>query len=348
MDEYEKVYNFQNLYKAHKAARHGKRNTKEVVDFELELSSNLVKISDDLKNKTYKLAGYYSFYVHDSKERKIHALHYIDRVVQHCICDEILAPKLEKRLVYDNAACRKHKGTHFTLKRVNGYLQSYYQKYGADGYFLKCDIRKFFDNIDHDILKQKLAKLFSDEDILWLLYLVIDSYETLPGKGLPMGNQTSQWFAIYYLDGFDRLIKEKFQIKFYSRYMDDCVLIHNNKKFLQDCLAYMTNYIKNDLKLEFNNKTQIFPIRNGVDYLGWNIYLTDTGKIVRKVRKQTKYKYKRKIKYFNYMYSIDGVELEEISQVLKSYHAHLSYEHTYKLEDKLLKKLVLVKNRSRT
>lgn len=98
MNEYEKIYDFQNLYKAHKAARHGKRSTREVIDFELNLSSNLVKISNSLKNKTYKLAGYYSFYVHDPKERKIHALHYIDRVVQHCICDEVLAPKLEKKI----------------------------------------------------------------------------------------------------------------------------------------------------------------------------------------------------------------------------------------------------------
>lgn len=344
MNEYEKIYDFQNLYKAHKAARHGKRSTREVIDFELNLSSNLVKISNSLKNKTYKLAGYYSFYVHDPKERKIHALHYIDRVVQHCICDEVLAPKLEKKLIYDNVACRMNKGTHFALKRVNNYLHSYYCKYGANGYFLKCDIRKFFDNIDHDILKRKLVKLFSNKDILWLLFLIIDSYETLPGKGLPMGNQTSQWFAIYYLDGFDRLVKENLRIKFYSRYMDDCILIHNDKRFLQDCLKNMTGYIQNNLKLEFNYKTQIFPIRNGADYIGWHIYLTDTGKVIRKVRRQTKYKYKRKIKYLKYMYSINEIELEEISQILKSYHAHLSYGHTYKLENKLLKELTLIKN----
>lgn len=112
------------------------------------------------------------------------------------------------------------------------FLHDFYKKNGANGYFLKCDIRKFFDNIDHLVLKQKLSKVIEDERVLTLLYQIIDSFEVAPGKGLPLGNQTIQWFAIFYLDGFDRLIKEKLRIKYYSRYMDDCVLIYQDKKYL--------------------------------------------------------------------------------------------------------------------
>ena len=343
MTDYEKICDFQNLYKAHKVARLGKRDVKEVIDFELNLSKNLTRISDSLKNKTYQMSGYYSFYVHDPKERKIHALHYIDRVIQHCVCDEVLAPALDKKLIYDNAACRIGKGTHFAIERVNGFLRAHYNKYGADGYFLKCDIHRFFDSIDHEILKRKLTRVFTDADVLDLLYQIIDSFEITPGKGLPMGNQTSQWFAIYYLDGFDRLIKEKLQIKNYSRYMDDCVLIHPDKQYLQDCLARMREYVKEELQLDFNEKTQVFPLRNGVDYLGWHIYLTDTGKVIRKVKQQTKYKYKRKLKYFEYAYALDLVELEDVKQTLSSYRAHLAYGHTYKLQKKVLGKFVLTK-----
>ena len=343
MTDYEKICDFQNLYKAHKVARLGKRGVKEVIDFELNLSKNLTRISDSLKNKTYQMSGYYSFFVHDPKERKIHALHYIDRIVQHCVCDEVLAPTLDRKLIYDNAACRIGKGTHFAIGRVNGFLRSHYNKYGTNGYFLKCDIHKFFDSIDHDILKRKLAQVFNDADVLSLLYQIIDSFEVTPCKGLPMGNQTSQWFAIYCLDGFDRLIKEKLQIRYYSRYMDDCVLIHPDKQYLKDCLHQMTTYLRDELHIEFNEKTQIFPLRNGVDYLGWHIYLSETGKIIRKVKQQTKQRFKRKLRYMQHAYQDGQMDLSEIKQVLSSYRAHLAYGHTFKLQKKNLQSFVLTK-----
>ena len=340
---YERIYDFQNLYKAHTAARLGKRNTREVIEFEMNLAENLTRLSDSLQGLRYQMSGYYSFYVYDPKVRKIHALHYVDRVVQHCICDEVLAPVLDKRLIYDNAACRIGKGTHFALGRVSGFLSQYYKRHGADGYFLKCDIRKFFDSIDHAVLKEKLRSVFDEPELLALLDQIIDSYESSPGKGLPLGNQTSQWFAIFYLDGFDRLIKERLGIKNYSRYMDDCVLIHSDKQVLSACLDAMTEYI-HSIGLEFNAKTQVFPIRNGVNYLGWHLYLTDTGKIVRKVSRQTKSRYLRKLRAMQQSYKNGDMKLEDIKQVLSSYHAHLAYGHTYKLQQKALDTFVLIRD----
>lgn len=143
-------------------------------------------------------------------------------------------------------------------------MHDFYEKNGENGYFLKCDIRKFFDNIDHLVLKQKLSKVIEDDRVLTLLYQIIDSFDVTPGKGLPLGNQTSQWFAIFYLDGFDRLIKEKLRIKYYSRYMDDCILIYQDKKYLCYCLEQMKQCAK-ELKIDFNEKTEIFPLKNGVD-----------------------------------------------------------------------------------
>ena len=341
MTDFEKIYSFRNLYKAHTIARRGKRNTREVIEFEMNLSENLTELSESLKAGTYTMSGYYSFMVHDPKDRVIHALHYRDRVVQHCVCDEVLAPTLDRKLIYDNAACRIGKGTHFALGRVSAFLHDYYNKYGADGYFLKCDIRKFFDNIDHNALKGKLRRAFDDEELFSLLCMIIDSYEVTPGKGIPLGNQTSQWFAIYYLDGFDRLIKEKLRIKYYSRYMDDCVLIHHDKDYLKQCLAEMQDYIENDLHLSLNEKTKIFPIKNGVDYLGWHFYMTESGKVIRKVKQSTKLKYKRRLRYFEEEYAKGKVGLDEIKQVLSSYQAHLSFGHTYKLREKVLGNFVL-------
>lgn len=341
MTDYEKICDFQNLYKAHTIARKSKRTNREVVEFEMNLAENLVKISDSLTNGTYEMFGYYSFMVHDPKDRAIHALHYRDRVVQHCICDEVLAPTLDRKLIYDNAACRLEKGTHFAMGRLNGFLHDFYHKHGTNGYFLKCDIRKFFDNIDHHVLKEKLRKVFTEEKLFSLLCQIIDSFEKSPGKGLPLGNQTSQWFAIYYLDSFDRLIKEKLQIKYYTRYMDDCVLIHHNKEYLKQCLTTLQEYIGETLRLALNEKTEIFPIKNGVDYLGWHFYMTDTGKVIRKVKPSTKTKYKRKLRYFQKAYADGSVNIEDIKQVLSSYRSHLSFGHTYKLQKKVLGNFVL-------
>lgn len=345
MTDYERICDFKNLYKAHTVARLGKRATREVIDFEMNLAENLTEISDALKNGTYEISGYYSFMVHDPKVRMIHALHYRDRVVQHCICDEVLAPTLDKRLIYDNAACRIGKGTHFAIERLSGFLRKFYRKHGTNGYFLKCDIRKFFDNIDHGILRRKLQKVFKEGKTLSLLYQIIDSYEKLPGKGLPLGNQTSQWFAIFYLNDLDRLIKEKLQIRYYSRYMDDCVLIHEDKEYLKHCLETMRDFAEAELDLSFNEKTEIFPIKNGVDYLGWHFYITDTGKVIRKVKQSTKVKYRRKLRYFRKAYAEGETNLDEIKQVLSSYRSHLSFGHTYKLQKKVLGEFVLIRGK---
>lgn len=345
MTDFEKVYSFDSLYRAHKVARLGKRKKREVIEFELRLSENLTEISRSIKNKTYRMSGYYCFYVYDPKKRLIHALHYRDRVVQHALCDEVLAPLFESRLIYDNAACRQNKGTLFALRRVKSFLSDYYKHYGNDGYFLKCDIHKFFDSIDHEILKNKLRNVIKDENILWLLFLIIDSYETAPGKGIPMGNQTSQWFAIFYLDGMDRLIKEQLRVKYYSRYMDDCVLIGRDKNHLKECLSQMRNYAYS-VKLEFNEKTKIFPIKNGVDYLGFHIYLASKGKVILKVRQSTKKRFKRKLKHLMHYYSLGKIDLAGCMQVTQAYHAHLSYGHTYYLQEKVFKNYVLCRDSS--
>lgn len=338
---YDLICSFENLYKAHKKARLGQRYKTEVIDFEMNLSKNLIDLSNELKNGTYNISGYYDFWVYDPKKRKIHALHYKDRVVQHALCDEILVNVLDKKLIYDNAACRINKGTHFAIKRVNKFLLDFYKKYKTDGYILKCDIKKFFDNVDHDVLKEKLTKVIEDKKILDLLHIIIDSYHTIDNKGLPLGNQTSQWFAIYYLDSLDRLIKEKLHIKYYSRYMDDLVIIHNDKEYLKSCLSETMKHLNNDLKLKFNEKTQIFPISQGVDYLGFHFYLTNTGKVIRKLRTQRKIRMKRKFKMVKEKYEKGIIDLDYISKMVNSYRAHLSYGHTHKLWENILDSFVL-------
>ena len=173
--------------------------------------------------------------------------------------------------------------------------RDFYHKNGTSGWILKCDVRKYFDSVDHAALKAMLNR-HPDPEIKAFLDMVIDSYHKDTGKGLPMGNQSSQWFALYYLDRIDRIIKEKYRIKYYTRYMDDLVLIHEDKQYLMECLHEIRGYAEEELKLEFNQKTQIFPICQGVDYLGWHFYLTDTGKVIRRLRTSNKHRFKQRLK----------------------------------------------------
>ena len=159
-------------------------------------------------------------------------------------------------------------------------------------------------------------------------------------KGLPMGNQTSRWFALYYLDPLDRLIKEKLRIKHYVRYMDDGILVHPDKEYLNHALALVKEKLS-ELKLEFNEKTQISPISEGVDFLGFRFYLTDTGKVIRRLRTVNKRKWKRRLKKFKEEYRTGDKSLEEISRSIASYRGHLSHGHTYKLRKKVMGSFVL-------
>ena len=250
---------------------------------------------------------------------------------------------MEPRLIYDNSACRKGKGTHFAMGRLEGFLREYYRKNGTDGYFLKCDIRKYFDSIDHEVLKRKLEKIIQDERVFRLLIQMIDSYETEKGKGLPMGNQTSQWFAVWYLDSLDRLVKEKYRVKYYTRYMDDFILLHRDKEYLKEVKNAMEEHLE-ELSLSFNEKTQLIPIKNGVDYLGFRFYLTKSGKVVKRLRTDSKKRLKRKLKKMQSRYECGEMELEDISRRVASFKGHLKHGDTWYLQRKLWHDFVLTRN----
>ena len=172
--------------------------------------------------------------------------------------------------------------------------------------------------------------------------MIIDSYETDSGKGIPLGNQTSQWFAIYYLNSLDRMIKENFRVRYYSRYMDDFVLIAKEKEKLKSILLDVKVELS-ALKLELNTKTQIIPIRNGVLYLGFHFYATETGKVIMKISNRTKHKFKRRLKEIELKYAKGQTTIEELDEIINSYLAHLKYGNTYHLRTECMKKLILKK-----
>lgn len=343
MSDFEKIYDLENLYQAHKKARLGKQNTQEVIRYELHLTENLVKLAYHLEHKTYAIRGYHKFMIYDPKEREIQALSYGDRVLQHSLCDNVLGPYLDQRLIYDNAACRVGKGTHFAMDRLTGFMRDFYRQHGTEGYILKCDIRKYFNSVHHDVLKDMIRRMKLSDDIKWLLCLIVDSYECSGNRGIPMGNQTSQWFALYYLDGLDRLVKEKLRIRYYSRYMDDMILLHPCKEYLEYCLAVMNTYVRNTLRLEFNEKTQIHPVSQGVDYLGFHFYLTDTGKVIRRLRQSGKKRIRKRLRALKRLYQNNEIDLDSIKRSVVSTKGHLSHGHTWHLQKNIWKNFVLYK-----
>lgn len=331
----EESFSFEKLLEAHKKCRCSKQHKRETISFEVNLSQNLTKLSQQIRNKTYQVGDYKQFKIYEPKERIIQALSYKDRVVLMAICNNIIEPKFEKRLIYDNVACRKGKGTDFGIKRLEKFLHSYYRKYGNKGYILKCDVRKYFQNINHEILFNKLKKENFDEDELWILKLILDSKNKETGVGLPIGNQTSQWFGLYYLDEIDRLIKEKLRIKYYVRYMDDMILIYHDKEYLKFCKEQIRKTAENNLKLELNHKTQIASLKNGIDFLGFRHILTENGKVLRLLRSQAKVKLKKNMKILSKLKQQNLVDEDYINIRLNAYHAHICHSNAKSLYRKL-------------
>lgn len=328
------------LYAAHKKARRGKGGKKDVILFEMNLAENLWILKTKLESGRYCTDGYHEFMVYEPKERLIQAASYADRVVQHSLCDNFLSPYVKEHVILDNAACQTGKGTHFALNRLEKHLRNFWKNH-KDGYFLKADIRKYFPSIDHEVLKNMLRQKNFDGEIEKILEIIIDSFHNVGGeipKGLPMGNQSSQQFAIFYLDPVDRLIKEKFACRYYSRYMDDMVVIHESREFLQKLLAAMKQKAA-ELRLEFNEKTQIIPLKNGIDYLGWHIWITKSGRVVRKLRCSTKRRIKMGLKKLAYDYRTGRADLAKARNVIASYNGHLAHGDTFGLRKNIYSRL---------
>lgn len=291
MTDFEKVIDFDNMYRAYQKAKRGKGYKKSSARFSLAALDGVHTLIHQLKDKTYTVSEYNEFKVHEPKERVIQTTSFKDKVVQHCLCDNVLLPRLQRIFIPDNCAAQKGKGTLYGLNRLSEQMVQHYRRYGRSGYILKCDITKFFYNIRHDCLKDMVEYYIGhDPDIVWLCNLYIDSTE---GVGIPLGNQINQGFALLYLDGMDKLIKYELGIEFYGRYMDDFYLIHHSKDYLVYCRDVISGYLAT-LGLSLNGKTQVFPVKNGISYLGFRTYVTESGHVVRRLKNQNKRNAQRK------------------------------------------------------
>lgn len=223
----------------------------------------------DLVTGMYRHGPYQAFFVHDPKRRHIHKAGVRDRVLHHAI-HRILYPSFDRVFVYDSFSCRIGKGVHAALRRFQSFGRGVGLNGGRTCWVLQCDIRKFFDSIDHDVLLDLLSRRVSDRKLLALLSEVIGSFSAKTGKGIPLGNLTSQLFANVYLNEFDQFVKHRLRATWYLRYADDFVIMSPDKEWLQCTLFPIRLFLSETLILELHPKKVSFKtLASGVDWLGW-------------------------------------------------------------------------------
>jgi retron-type reverse transcriptase len=233
---------------------------------------NIFSLHCVLKNKTYIHGGYIAFNISDPKPRIIHKATVRDRLLHHLIYQE-LYEYFDSKFIHDSYSCRLEKGTHKAINRFRDFQRKVSQNNTKICFVLKCDIRKFFANIDHKILKEIVSKTVFDTGINWLLSQVIDSFSARQGLdkiGLPLGNLTSQLLVNIYMNEFDQFVKRELKVKYYIRYADDFVILSEDKTYLENVLEKMEEFLENKLKLQMHpDKVFIKTIASGVDFLGW-------------------------------------------------------------------------------
>lgn len=261
---YQQICSIENLTLAAQKAGKGKSMQYGVKLFNRNPEANIMAIRKMLINKTYCTSEYDVFKIFETKEREIYRLPFFpDRIVHHAIMN-VLEEIFVSVFTADTYSCIKKRGIHAAANAVAKSLKDV----PGTKYCLKLDVKKFYPNIDHCILKQLIRKKIKDQDLLWLLDEIIDS-----APGLPIGNYLSQYFANFYLTYFDHYIKEVLRVKYYSRYADDIVILSDNKIHLHQLLTEIKRYFSEQLKLTVKQNYQVFPVASrGIDFVGYRFY----------------------------------------------------------------------------
>ena len=316
---FDEIISLENLFAAWQEFYRCKSSKKDVQQFNINLIDNIVQLHDELSNKIYRHGEYVNFGISDPKPRQIHKAEVCDRVLHHAIY-RILYPLFDKVFVADSFSCRVNKGTHKAMDRFRSFAYKVSKNHTKTCWVLKCDIKKFFASIDHEILINILRQRIADTDIIWLLQNVINSFSAgESGKGLPLGNLTSQLFCNIYMNEFDQFVKHKLKARYYIRYADDFVFLSENKKWLEKQINKISDFLNLELKLSLHpNKIYIKSFASGVDFLGW-VHFPN----YRTVRTATKRRMMRRI-----------VENPK-NETLQSYLGMISHGQSYGLQDEL-------------
>jgi len=325
-----RIYEIENLFNAYRVCLKGKRLRRGVLPFTYNLSKELYQIQRELISETYCPGDYFSFYVYEPKKRMVQALPFRDRIVQQALC-QVINPVFEKTFIKDTYACIKNRGTHAGSDQLVNYLRKSQAMFGKV-YCLQCDIASYFPSINHAILLDLFQRKIKCRKTMNLIRLITESNGQ--AVGIPIGNLLSQLSANMYLNVLDHHAKEHWRLPYYIRYMDDFCILHGSKKYLWWLKAEIEAFLKEKLALTLNRKSSMFPISQGVDFLGYRTWTTH-----KLVRKRSIKKARRKLKAMAKLYHEGKISLAKISESATSWSAHCEHADTYRLRLKTFEKL---------
>ena len=283
--KYEDISNIDNLYEGYMSARKGKRNRKAIYLFENNLFEELIKLSNELKDGTYKPSKYRTFDIYEPKKRTIVAPAFRDSVVQHTIY-MLVYDVFDRGFIHDSYGCRKGKGTH----KASGRLQTFMRKHSSEEYYLQMDIQKYYYSINHEILRNSIERKIKDNNLVDLIMKFVNIKDKI---GLYIGSLLSQLFGLIYMDRVDHYIKRVLKQKHYVRYVDDFIIVGISYDKAKELLDIIQKYIKKELNLTLS-KFHIAKIKKGANYVGYR-----TWKAKKFVRKRTLYHFNKYLKKGN-------------------------------------------------
>ena len=344
-DLYTQICSFENLYRAYRKARQGKRGKPLVAEFEFNQEEELLRLRDELVAREWQPGPYHSFFIHEPKRRLISAAPFRDRVVHHALCSQ-LEPSWERRFIFNSYANRLGKGTHRAILRCQGFARRY-------PYVLQCDLEQFFPSIDHAILRERLGRVTGEADVLDLIDRILQSgsgvfsgvydmrwfpgddlWAALRRRGLPIGNLTSQFWANVHLNPFDHFIKRQLRCPAYLRYVDDFLLFAENKETLWEWAAAIRQRLER-LRLSLH-PPQVYPVKDGIPFLGFRIYPTH-----RRLKRRKGVAFQRRFRQLYRDWLAGEVSRERMDASARSWAAHAAWGDTFGLRQALLGQFVL-------
>jgi retron-type reverse transcriptase len=346
-DLYPQVHAFHNLVAAERTAARGKRGRPDVARFEYRLEDELLRLHEELRERTYRPGPYRRYRIFEPKERVISAAPYRDRVVHHALC-RVIEPHFERRFIGDSYASRLRKGTHAALDRCTAFARRF-------PYVLRCDIVQFFPSVDHAILRHHLGRVIGDPDVLHLCDVIlaggtaelVDEYEYVRfddddetsiarPRGLPIGNQTSQFWANVYLDPLDQFVKRQLRCAGYVRYVDDFVLFAPDKRTLHGWKDALIAFLA-DLRLRLHEaESTVCPVATGIPFLGFRVYPDH-----RRLRRRNGVAFARRYRALCAAYARGEVTFAQLGASVHGWVAHAGHGDTYGLRRSLLGERIL-------
>ena len=358
-DIYRHVWSFENLVRAERAAARGKRGRPDVAAFEYYLEDELVRLQEELSSHTYEPGQYQRHIVREPKQRVIAAAPYRDRVVHHALC-RVIEPLFERQFIADSFASRLGKGTHAAVDRCSQFARRF-------RYVLRCDIVQFFPSVNHDVLRDRLARVIGDTDVLCLCDRILEGgidqaaqeltkpprsnggaagdltlfrshafeHDNVPGStmscGLPIGNQTSQFWANVYLDGLDQFVKRELRCRGYVRYVDDFVLFSDDKRTLHQWKQAIIRYLASVHLALHERESTVFPVRSGIPFLGFRVFPDH-----RRLRRRNVVAFAHQHRRSGLAYACGDLSFEKLTARVQGWVAHAAHGDTYLLRQSLL------------